>query len=125
MHVRANNRPHGTVYSNPVVDRKLLQCIETEPTPYQTNNLNIDRKFVLGTADGSPKKDLVLTRAAMPKPVDFVVGRFRANGIVLQNPSSWTSLRSKREPDGFDDEVELTSSDAFIQEKRVKTESEH
>ena len=46
---------------------------------------------IMGTADGSPKKDLVLTRAAMPKPVDFVVGRFRARGI-LQHLSSWALL---------------------------------
>ena len=122
MHLRANNRPDRTVYSMPVIDRNLLQCIEIPPTPYQANNLNIDRKFVMGAADGSPKKDLVLTRAAMPKPVDFVVGRFRANDIVLQNPSSWASLRKSQEPDGFDEAVDPISSDAFIQEKRAKTE---
>jgi hypothetical protein len=100
-----------------------LQCVETVPTAYQTNNLHIHRKFVLGTADGSPKKDLQLTRAAMLKPVDYLNGRFRARGIVLQNPSSWASLRGDQEPDGFDEEVEALSSDAFIQEKRAKSEN--
>ena len=39
---------------------------------------------IMGTADGTPKKDLVLTRSAMPKPVDFIVGRYRARGIQQQ-----------------------------------------
>ena len=119
---RANNRPDGTVYALPEIDRNLLQCVETVPTAYQANNLLIHRKFVMGTADGSPKKDLVLTRAAMPKPVDFLAGRFRACGIVLQNPSSWASLSSNQESDGFDEEVEVISSDVFIQEKRRRSE---
>ena len=106
----------------PVIGRNLLQCVEIPPTPYQANIMNIDRKFVMGTADGSPKKDLVITRAAMPKPVDFVVGRFSTKGIVLLNPSSWASLRRNQEPDGFDETVDPISSDAFIQEKRAKTE---
>ena len=76
----------------------------------------------MGTADGSPKKDLVLTRAAMPKPVTFLAGRFRARGIVLQNPSSWASLGGDQEADGFDEEVEVISRDVFIQEKRDRSE---
>ena len=83
----------------PVIGRNLLQCVEIPPTPYQANNLNIDRKFVMGTADGSPKKDLVITRAAMPKPVDFVVGRFRANGILgiaSQKPRARRIRRNSR-----------------------------
>lgn len=119
---RANNRPDGTVYALPVVARNLLQCVETVPTAYQTNNLLIQRKYVMATADGSPKKDLVLTRAAMPKPVNFLSGRFRSKGIVLQNPSSWASLGSQQEPDGFDEEVEVISSDTFIQKKRAREE---
>lgn len=124
-HDRKNNRPDGTVYVLPDVARNLLQCIETFPTAYQANNLHIHRKFVMGTADGSPKKDLVLTRAAMPKPVDFLIGRFRSRGIVLQNPSGWTSLAADQEPDGFDEEVPVTSADAFIQEKRARSEESY
>ena len=111
------------MYVLPEIGRNLLQLVETVPTAYQANNLLIHRKFVLGTADGSPKKDLVLTRGAMPKPVDYIVNRFRARGIILQNPSSWASLNSNQEPDGFDEEVEVISSEVFIQEKRVRSET--
>ena len=47
--------------------------IETVLTAYQTNNLLIQHKFIMGTGDGSPKADLVLTRAAMQKSEDSIV----------------------------------------------------
>lgn len=120
--IRANSRPDGTVYKLPEVGRGVLQCIETGPTAYQANNLHIQRKFVLGTVDGSPKKDLVLTRAAMLKPLDFATGRFKVGSVVLPDPCNWHSLSENQELDGFDEEVEVISSEDLIQQKRARLE---
>ena len=82
----------------------------------------LHRKFILGTAaDGSPRKYFYLTKAATPWPVDFVVGRFRAQFIVLPYPSSWAELRGNREANVFDEEVDMIFSDLFIQEIRSKS----
>ena len=43
----------------------LLQLLGKTPTTYQANLLHIQRKFIIGTADECPKRDLQITKAAM------------------------------------------------------------
>ena len=56
---------HGTVYTLPIVGPNLLQLLGKTPTTYQANLLHIQRKFIIGTADECPKRDLQITKAAM------------------------------------------------------------
>lgn len=60
-----NNGEDGNVYIMPDIALNLLQFVETAPTLFQKNQLSIERKFVLNTADGSPKRDLLLTKATL------------------------------------------------------------
>ena len=119
---RANHEPEGTVYSLPTVTPGKLQCIEATPTAYQANLLHVHRKFVVGTADGSPKRDLILTTAAMPKPVNFVGGRFKVNGVLLPEPCEWFTLAASEPSDGFDDKAEVLSCNDFLACKRPRTD---
>jgi hypothetical protein len=81
-----NNGEDGNVYIMPGIASNLLQFVETAPTLLQKNQLSIVRKFVLNTADGSAKYDLLLAIAAMPKPVAFVAGKCQIDGVLLPSP---------------------------------------
>ena len=84
-----NTGPDGMVYVNTQVDPSILHFDETAPSPFQKNHLNIGRKFVLNTADGSSKRDLSLTLAGMPKPFTFVPGKFKIDGVIISPPEQW------------------------------------
>jgi hypothetical protein len=84
-----NTGPYGMVYVNTQVDPSILHFDETAPSPFQKNHLNIGRKFVLNTVDGSSKRDLSLTLAGMPKPFTFVPGKFKIDGVIIPPPEQW------------------------------------
>jgi hypothetical protein len=71
------------------VNPSILHFGEAGPSPFQRNHLSIGRKFVLNTADASPKRDLSLTLAGMPKPFAFVPGKFKIDGVVLPPADQW------------------------------------
>jgi hypothetical protein len=80
-----NTGADGMVYFNRS-EHPSFRHDETAPSPFQRNHLNIGRKFVLNTADGSSKGDLSLTLAGMPKPFAFVTGKYKIDGVVLPAP---------------------------------------
>ena len=94
----------------PDIALNLLQFVETAPTTFQRNQLSIERKFVLNTADGSLKRDLLLTKAAMPKPVAFVAGKYQIDGVLLPPPELWFSRNTSASADeNFDVPVDFSS----------------
>ena len=99
---RANHQPGGTVYILPRVAANILQFGDVGPTTYQANQMRVHRRLMLKTMDNSPKKDLVLTRAAMPIPFAFVAGRFSIDGIPLPQPDLWHKLKISVDDDDFD-----------------------
>ena len=48
--------------------------------------LGLTRKLVLGTADGSPKKNLQLLRESMPTPIAYEPGNITVGGVLLEDP---------------------------------------
>ena len=104
-----NNGEDGNVYIMPDIALNLLQFVETATTLFQKNQLSIERKFVLNTADGSPKRDLLLTKAAMPKPVAFVAGKYQIDGVLLPSPELWSTRNASSGDENFDVAVDLSS----------------
>lgn len=70
-------------------DKSLKQFIEGKVSAYQQNNEGITRKLVLGTIDGSPKKDLQLQREAMPTPVAIRSGPLIIGDVTYDHPKHW------------------------------------
>ena len=80
---------------------------EVAPTAYQANTMGYSRKFILGTQDGSSRRDLVLKRAAMPRPIFLRPNTYEMNGVEVPPPSTWASLRLNPGAAEFDVEVEI------------------
>ena len=77
----------------------------------------------MGTADGTPKKNLVMTEAAMPKPLNYEPGRFKVDGVLLPDPHDWHTLSAgNKEPSRFDIKVAPQSIDDFVGRKRSRNE---
>ena len=54
----------------------------------------MDKRLVLGTADGTSKKDLRLTDAAFPVPIVFIPGKFTIDGTPVMAPETWVNNRT-------------------------------
>ena len=76
--------------------------------------MGISRKFVLGTKDGLSRRDLVLKKSVMPRPI-FFRHTYEWNGVEVPTPSTWASLHSNPDAAEFDVEVELVD----IEEIRI------
>ena len=101
----------GTVL-NPTEKRDELGWVQVAPTSY---TLGISRKYVLGTKDGLSRRNLVLKKSVMPRPIYFRPNTYEWNGVEVPPPSTWASLHSNPDAAEFDEEVELVN----IEEIRI------
>ena len=92
-----------------------LGWVQVAPTSYQLNTMGISRKYVLGTKDGLSRRDLVLKKSVMPRPIYFRPNTYEWNGVEVPPPSTWASLHSNPDAAEFDEEVELVD----IEEIRI------
>jgi hypothetical protein len=91
---------------NPMESPDQLGWVEVAPTSYQANTLGFKRNFVLGTRDGVSRRDLLLTAAAMPRPILLRPNTYEWNGVPVPPPSTWASFRVNLGAAEFDVEVE-------------------
>ena len=108
------------MYTVPNMPPGKLQCVESAPSLFQLNHLEIHRKFVTNTTDGTQKRSLLLEKEAMPKPLKFESGRFKVNGVFLPDPEFWHTLFEGPPPTKFDEKVTAQSVDDFIGRKRQR-----
>jgi hypothetical protein len=83
-----------------------LGWVEVAPTSYQVNTIGFKRNFVLRTRDGVSRRDLLLTAAAMLRPILLRPNTYEWNGVPVPPPSTWASLRVNLGAAEFDVEVE-------------------
>lgn len=100
-------------------DKSLKQFVGGKVTGYQKNNDGVTRKLVLGTIDGSPKKDLPLQKKAMPTPVTFKSGTFKYGDIVLDDPTSW-EYKARSSADEFKEIVDSVSLEDILTPKKAR-----
>lgn len=76
---------------------------------------------MLGTTDGSPKKDLQLLRESMPVPISYEPGNLSVGGITLDDPSSWADLpQASCAATDFKQRVEPVSIDEICSPKKSR-----
>jgi hypothetical protein len=115
-----NTADEGTVFVIPKdVDPSILQFVEVPPSPFQRNNRSIDRKFILRTGNDAPKKDLVVTKAAMPRPFLFENDKYSIDGVLVPPPETWYLLKKIAASDDFDVIVEPVSLEELSRSRKV------
>jgi hypothetical protein len=118
--ISTNIADEGTVFvvsSN--LDPSILQFCEVPPTAFQRNNRNIERKFILKTGNDTPKKDLVVTKAAMPKPFLFENDKYSIDGVLVPPPETWHLLKKIPASEDFDVVVEPVSLEELSRPRKI------
>lgn len=109
----------GRLYHFDLKDAALKQLVEGVVTRYQKHHEGVSRRLVLGTTDGSPKKDLQLLREAIPTPVAFPPDPLNFGDIVLDHPSTWHE-KTKNTSDDFAEIAEPISLEGILAPKKAR-----
>lgn len=116
---RKNHVDGGSVYILPDIAHGLLQFVLDRATPYQTQQMDIDKRLILDTKNSTSKKDLRLTDEAFPLPIMFEVGKFTIDGVPVMEPNTWASLRPER-TDNVAKVVPTITFEDYQRAKRVR-----
>lgn len=73
-----------------------LRFIFGDATSFQIKNFDADKRLYVSTADGSAKSNLVIQVESMLVPVAFERGLYAVDGNVINDPTTWASLRGTK-----------------------------
>ena len=79
----------------------------------------VSGKLVLGTLDGSSKRDFKLLKEAMPKPVATAIGPLNFSDIVLDDPTTW-EFKAPNNAEQFKGKADPLSSEEILLPKKAR-----